>query len=511
MRYLKLSPHIFKNRVRRRGFGLLEMLLILGAISTVGALGYVGLGTATTSVKDVKLSQDVAALNRAVKTYAMSGGDLSTATSGETILAKLKTTMASSQQSTMAGLRGSMVDKRLQGVAASGTGSSRAVWDNSIKSFVIAKTGTGFREFKMDAVVQNVEETRKVVMALNTADKWIWSYNDQTAGTPAPRQHVISQPPGVAAPAAYEGITVLKSPDFSKPGALYSISAFKPDLKVGLVDRNTANTAETYYSIAGGAWQRWNGAPLSIPPSLLTQVRAYSAPLDPDRYEQSAIATADYETIFFSGSSSGLFTNPVGDPGLVTNLLGGLTGTLFTWGGPALLLGFDKPNSLSFSGTTFSEISPDEAFELGTLTYYNGTTYVGTNALGVLLNVKLNFSVPSVIETLPFTFQLLSSTNTKEDKKKDKKNKENEKQMDDADADYVYIPEVSTEFTTKIKGQTFYLVLRFGKENSNGFTTIDEFHTHESKSMTGTIYGIFTNHPDSVDWDAKVNDDDDDG
>lgn len=490
----------------RAGFGLLEVLMVLSAISTLGAMGVVAYGTASESSKQMKLRQDVAALNRAVKLYVMSGGDLSATLTGDAVVAKLKTTMASSQKSTMAGLRGSMVDKRIRPVAATTVGTARAVWNNSTRSFEIATMGTGIGEFRLDAPIQTAEENRKAVMELNSADKWVWSYDDQTASSRAPRQNPGASEQQVFQPPSADTLRVLKTPDFTKPGALYGISAFKPDLEVSLVDRNPPNLAETFYSVGGGAWRKWDGSPLSIPPALLTQVKAFSAPLDPDRYEESPIVTADYETIFFSGSSSGLFSNPKGDPGLITNLLGALTNSLFTWGGPTLALGFDKANSLSFTGATFTAISPDEAFALGTLTYYNGTTYMGTNASTVLLNVKLNFSVPSVVETLPFTFQLLSSQNTKEEKKKDKGNKKTDKQLDDDDADYVYIPEVSTEFTTKIKGQTYYLVLRFGKEDSDGFTTIDEFHTHENKTMTGTIYGIFTTHPDSVDWEGSETD-----
>ena len=48
---------------------------------------------------------------------------------------------------------------------------------------------------------------------------------------------------------------------------------------------------------------------------------------------------------------------------------------------------------------------------------------------------------------------------------------------------------MSTTFRTIIKGKQFELILRFGAHGPNGFTTIDTFHAHEGKTLTGTIYG----------------------
>lgn len=85
------------------------------------------------------------------------------------------------------------------------------------------------------------------------------------------------------------------------------------------------------------------------------------------------------------------------------------------------------------------------------------------------------------MENLTFSFNLLSTPN--------------KNQNADDDADFVYIPDVSTKFNTTIKGQVFYLVLSFGSSSGNGFTTINEFHTHENRTMTGSIFGRFTTNP----------------
>jgi hypothetical protein len=221
----------------------------------------------------------------------------------------------------------------------------------------------------------------------------------------------------------------------------------------------------------------YTGKPLSIPPVFLSTLRTYAVALNNEFYEDSDLRTENYETIFFTGASAGNFYSPAGDAGLVTNLTGRLRLPDFTWGTPAG--SGNKHNELEFKGASFRRVAPDEEFELGTLSYYNGTTVSGTNATSVKILIDLNLSEPIVVkEPLSFTFNLLSTPN--------------KGKSDDDDADYVYIPQVSSNFSTVIKGKTFALVLRFGEHSKNGFTTIDTFHAHENKTLTGTIYGRLT-------------------
>ncbi len=481
MKNLFLLEKTARIRNLRRGFSLLELLIALGAISCVVAMGIVQFSGTTSPVKEAKLRQDVAALNRAVSTYRISGGDLNTISTGAAVLHKLKTTAA--QRTRIAGLRGAMIDPRLRGITSSGNGPLRAVWDNTAKTFVVSKTGSGFREFvlegAMDSLPAPVEEDRKVLMAMDSQDKWIWGFNDSARSSNTPRQAAAVVPVEVVTPSEGSNLTVLTAPQFSIPGALYDFDAYQPDLKVSLIDPNPQQTAQLYFSLANGPWTQWNGAPISIARALTTELRAYSMPLNADRFEQSAVSEAVYETIYFGGSSAGVFSNPKGDSALATNLSGGKTGTFFTWGSQAT--GFKYPNSLQVTARNFAVVAPNQLFELANLTYYNGSTYAGTNATEVQLNVTLNLTTPGLVETLPFIFKLLSTPN--------------KGVSADADADYVYIPSVSTKFNTIIKGQTFYLVLSFGSNSTNGFTTIDKFHVHENKTMTGSIYGRFTTTP----------------
>ncbi|MDB6070126.1 MAG: hypothetical protein JWL81_1297 [Verrucomicrobiales bacterium] len=493
-----LPSQSFASKLRIRGFSLLEILMVLAAISCVVAMGMIHLMDGEKSVKSVKLAQDVKSLNNAVRTYYLSGGKLSAANTADAVIAKLKSVSAASQRNTIAGLRGTMVDVRLRGVASAEDGTERAVWDQATMTFGIANSGSGIKEFVLDVAAVPavpVEETRGQVLAMDNADKWIWSYNDNAAATTAPRLPATAIATPVTTSTAAANITVLQAPAFSKPGALYAYNDFNPDMKVSLVDPNPPNSAQIYYSISNGAWIPWNGTPLSIPRALTTEVRTYSAPLDPDRFEESALNSAAYETIYFGGTSSGTFSNPIGDPGMVTNLTNGAVAPNFTWGSAATSIGFTTPNSLTFAGKNLGTIAPEDTFELGTLTYFNGTVWTGTMANSVVLNVALNLTTPGVVENLAFTFKLMSTVNTKLTKIATPGNTETETQMDDADADFVYIPDVSTKFNTTIKGQVFYLILSFGAHSADGFTTINTFHTHENKTMTGKIYGRFTTTP----------------
>ena len=101
----------------------MEVLVVIAGLALVVAVGLVAVLNANNAARETKLRQDVASLNRAVQTYHMSGGNLSTATNATEVIAKLKTTMRNSERSTMAGLRSSMIDARLTGLSRPPKGS----------------------------------------------------------------------------------------------------------------------------------------------------------------------------------------------------------------------------------------------------------------------------------------------------------------------------------------------------------------------------------------------------
>lgn len=336
-----------------------------------------------------------------------------------------------------------------------------------------------------DALPQQTfgNDTRSTHLQFSQNNGWVWDYNKEIVASTAQAPSEFGV--GTSTPAAFAGQSGtnpvrLLPPTPSVVGGLYSLLNLPTSTL--LLNPNEDGSSEIYYNLNDGGWKRYTPDQLiPLPTNLLeSKLLVYAASNDTERWLDSPNDETDYRVLFFSGYSDGNFRKPAGDSGLVTNLTKNLKGKLFTWGTPAA--GQTKPNSLTFTpNTSFANISPDQEFFLGKIDYYNGTTNSGTNATSVKLQVDLTFTVPGGSENLEFALNLQSTVNNG--------------RSADEDADYVWIPSVSSQFSTKIHGQTFYLKLRFGNSTANGFTTINEFHVHENKTATGSIYGKFTTTP----------------
>jgi len=463
-----------RRPMARRGFSLLEVLMAVAVLSTVLAAGYFVVSGAAEAARGGKLKSDVVTINNAVRTYLVNGGKLAASVTPDEVLTQLKTTADATSGARMAGVKGSLLDARLRGIIATGAGTERAVWHAGKQRFEIASTGAGFSAFDLggDPAVPVVEESRDRMLDLGVRDNWIWDHASSSTSRPAMKQ-VLTMNVAQFDPPPPPVITRLAAPEVSIPGTLYDLSAYNPILPVRLMDPNPAGTAKVFYSLDNGPWVEFTGIPVSIPAELTSRLRTYASAINGGIYEDSDERVETYETIYFTGTATGNFHSPQGDLRLVTNLPAGAIQPVFRWGTPAA--GTLEQNSLTLTSGTFNRIAPDQEFQLGTLTYYNGTTASGTNATSVQVAVDLNMATPSVRETLNFTFRLLSTPNLG--------------QSADEDADFVWIPDVSTSFRTAIKGKQFELILRFGEHGANGFTTIDTFHAHEGKELRGTIYG----------------------
>lgn len=106
-----------------------------------------------------------------------------------------------------------------------------------------------------------------------------------------------------------------------------------------------------------------------------------------------------------TGSSAGVFVNPTPGSAVVT----GVGTSIFTWGVPTVP--GDPPNSLGFSGMSFTALTGDP-FILGGLDYFNGTIGAGTEATSVDLQVTLTFSDPmGVVQAFTFPLTLVNTPN----------------------------------------------------------------------------------------------------
>ena len=277
---------------RKRGFSLLEILMVLAAMSTIGAIGIVQFGNTTNAAKSTKLQQDVAAVNRAVRTYVMSGGGLATLKNGTQVIERLKSVASSSQRSKIAGLRGSMLDQRLKAIPNLPGDRPRAVWNDTKKTFFIQNTGEGFSEFILDDTTTTPaqEDTRSMALELDNKDKWIWKFNDAGSAPPRPVIGMGAATTPTAPVAPVDSILLqLAQPSFSVLGGNHPLKNF--DLNLSLSNPNPAGSSEILYSLGSGPFQRYS-RPLVVPPNAV--VTAYADSLNPDLWSDSGSSPQTY-------------------------------------------------------------------------------------------------------------------------------------------------------------------------------------------------------------------------
>lgn len=178
----------------------------------------------------------------------------------------------------------------------------------------------------------------------------------------------------------------------------------------------------------------------------------------------------------FEGSASGTFGTP--DPGSNANpVFSGVGTNTFTWGDPGLF-GVGA-NELIFDGNPF-DTTLNSLFAVGDLTYFNGTTLLGTTVETVPLNVSLNFTTPSgVNETFSFDFDLVSTPNTG---------------TPEENADFVFPINQTPTQSFNIAGVDYTLQL-FGFSQDGGATVTDEFRVLEGATTTAELYGRLTVAP----------------
>ena len=471
-------------RGRAAGFSLVEILVVLGALATTTGIGLVAVQRSKEASDERKLANDVGRLNDAVRTYLMNGGTVPAEADAASVLARLKTKATAASGKAVVGMTGPFIDERIDGVSVpSAEGSIRATWNAGSQRFELSTRGAGYSSFHLHGAVGGTEtETRSTAQKFAVRDSWVWDFesDEDDLASAKPAEVMTSLPDSFSpAPQGQPGPRRLVQPEFSVPGGLYAYESLPSGIVLN--NPNPAGSSMVFYSLNNGAWVPYaTGTPLNLPLGVLTSsLRTYAAALDTDSWNDSSSAENLYKTIFFRGDTTGVFHHPLGEASLVSNLSGSATNETFSWG--RIASGYTRSNSMTFTPASNYTVLPEQEFKIGDLYYYNGTVVSGTSATGVTLRVGLNFTVPERVETFEFDLRLLSTVNRGVSA--------------DADADYVWIPTLASQFTAQVQGQTFYLQLRFGNSSANGFTTIDEFHVHENQSATGAIYGKFTTNP----------------
>jgi prepilin-type N-terminal cleavage/methylation domain-containing protein len=216
----------------RSAFTLIEVILVIAAVGVLSSAGYYTVTSVRETARSTKLETDVANLNSAIQLYQANGGDLSTVSTAEDVIAKLKTRGDADTASFQVGMKGSFIDPRIVPVTGSG-GQTRAIWNDANKRFAIATSGgTGISEFALDeslAGAAPVTEARaRTLVSANVQSEtpvWVWDYTDAT-----PVTYTEGGVPVVVAgsdPDAPTGPTLaqLEPPAFVPPGQNRSLEA----------------------------------------------------------------------------------------------------------------------------------------------------------------------------------------------------------------------------------------------------------------------------------------------
>ena len=177
-----------------------------------------------------------------------------------------------------------------------------------------------------------------------------------------------------------------------------------------------------------------------------------------------------------SGSTGGRWVNPSPTGGSIVTT--GVGTSTFGWGdGTGFGVG---ANRLAFAGVGFASIT-ETPFKVGTVTYFNGTTALGTSPDSVQLALDLDFATPAIGHVVSnYTFGLVTTPNTSDP---------------DASADYVFLPSAFST-TSFLIGSTTYNVKLTGFQNivGDGFLASDasQLHVREGLTARADLYAVVT-------------------
>ncbi|MEM0895732.1 MAG: choice-of-anchor K domain-containing protein [Verrucomicrobiota bacterium] len=470
------------------GFALVEVILILLVIGLIGGMILGIVVNSRSGASTTKLSLEVKQLNAAIGIYLSSGGVIESDDTAEIVLEKLKTAAAEEGRETISGLRGRLIDERLlpvhQSVAEGEGDQLRARWNAAARRFELSTTGeAGIRAFvHSEAAIPSSTNPsygdRQHVLTVAATSGWVWDYEEfdgRNRSAPVDLSGIELPTMPAAGSRAPLLPRVLLPPVFSKPGGDYNFHEFNLDLS--LENPNDSAFSTVIYRVNGGTWMDYSpGQSLLVAPN--ERIDAMTVSNDLTAYLDSAVADENYVSTFtITGNTTGNFDNATGGPDLDT----GGEDNLFEWGTPYVYGGFQDPSWVLFNGASFYDVNPDERFEIGTITYYNGTIYSGTGADSVDLNVELAFGGGGESREFEFTLDLINVANDE--------NAHSGGSLAWASADYVYLDDVQSTVSQSLGGEEYELILEFGETTSDGLSTIDSFYVLEEGLATGTLYG----------------------
>ncbi|HWB03503.1 MAG TPA: choice-of-anchor A family protein [Verrucomicrobiales bacterium] len=282
--------------LRKRAFSLFETLFVVAALSCLTAVSLTVVRQVISPTADTKLRADVRQINRAIATYRAHGGNLSGVTTPEAVVEKLKTVVTDEgdKDKETVGLKGSMIDPRVQVVRANEEprkGKEGARYDAKKQQFEVSEeTGADVVEsFTFgEPPAEVAKEDRNVMLPGSKDGGWIWDYRESRRSRGRLKTGSTADVAGTEFAGETTQATALVpvlNPSLSAPAlASYPLS-------VTITNPNPANTTQLYYSLNGAAYQAYTGA-VSTPPG--TTIRAIAVSLDPDRLLDSATTQQAY-------------------------------------------------------------------------------------------------------------------------------------------------------------------------------------------------------------------------
>ncbi|GAC28087.1 THxN family PEP-CTERM protein [Brumicola pallidula] len=171
------------------------------------------------------------------------------------------------------------------------------------------------------------------------------------------------------------------------------------------------------------------------------------------------------------GTSSCVFQNAQGPTTMVNSGVGSDT---FTWGTGG---NGTEPSSLVCEGQSIAG-TIGSFFDIGEITYFNGTIVSGTGADSVDLSITIDFTNPfGANEMFTYLLSLINTPNTGSAQ---------------AQADIVQFPIVLPTETFNIAGILYTLALEVGNVTTGGFSTQNTFSVLEGQSATANLRGKIT-------------------
>ncbi len=282
----------------RRGFTLIEVLLVVAVLAIIGGIGVTVVNNISDGTRVSKLENDVAVINSAVQVFQVSGGALPATPTVNNILAELKKTATSASGSKVAGFRGGTIDPRLvaefQTVAEASSGQTRARWDSTTSQFVLATSGAaGVKRFLLSDAQGEVDPgtaARGTNNPLATTDSWVWEFDDATPTTPSGPSLPSTGAGSNAPPPSVPGTTQLSPPTFDPGGGLHSVFDFP--LAVSISDPNPPGVSRIVQQPA--TLHDGDDVSVAVGESLTNY---YAQSIDPTRYTDSGVVSATYSAV----------------------------------------------------------------------------------------------------------------------------------------------------------------------------------------------------------------------